>query len=111
MAGVIMKHFVKTLTVANVAYPLVTNLEIAAGHSPDAIQFLIYTATGNAGNVYLGDENVDTTLIPLDADDAFWWGALPQINESWHHWDLTKIYVMGSAAGDTVTIQYQTFED
>lgn len=112
MSGVIMKHFVKTLTVANVAYPIFTNLELAAGHKPDAVQFLVYTPAGNAGMVYVGDKDVNSTdLIPLDADDGFWFGILPQINDSWHHYDLRAMYVLGSVAGDTVTIQYQCFTD
>jgi hypothetical protein len=100
------KKILVTLTDAATNYPISTGTLITS-------DFEVYVPVGNGGPcVYIGDSTLDATWIPrtsgsrvnyVSGDGSMAGPSAPLA------FDLSKFYVRGSVAGDTVIVEYAAF--
>lgn len=108
--AVTAKSVLKTAVAANVAYPLIDNLNLAAGHKPTTV-CLIFTADAkHAGDITVGDKNllIDGGLPVVTFTRLY---DSPMNQKEVIHFDMTKIYYASTVAGKTLNVTYYAFVD
>ena len=68
-------------------------------------EFELHCPSGNSGDIFIGDETVDSTWLPRIADSNTNFITSPVPGDP-HHFDLNKIHYIGTA-GDTIIVQYR----
>lgn len=96
-------------TLANVAYRI--------SSSPLLVPwFMLFVPSGNTASIYLGDSTVTSAWIPhAKASSTLTGMYLYEASQrgdmtEGDRFDLTKLFVLGTTAGDDVIIQYPAVE-
>lgn len=109
--AVTIKSFNKVCVVANVAYPLVEAVETAAGHKPTTV-YLRFVTPQLGGTLQVGDKYLLTTGgLTIAGATTVELYDVPMNSKEFIHFDMTKMYVTSTVAGDSVRVIYYAFVD